>query len=305
MTEATLDAFRSSRAPAAGVPPRAFNGAALRFTPGPDELRLPSSEEEPVPSNTHQAVAIEEGFGSLRLHFRGRRDVFVGADQFLYWDPAYDPSKKCGKPPAAPDLYVAFGVVNRHRSSYVMWEEGKPPDFVLEVVSPSSRGRDTREKPGIYAKIGVPEFFLYDPEDESEPTLSGLGPALSGFELRGGPGGKYRPLPTERLPCGVVGVRSKVLGLCVCVKPTGPEPLDGALRWYDPATGEFLPTRHQLADDNHQLADANHRLADANHRLADANHRLADAKRQAEASAEASAARVAELEALVETMRRG
>ena len=77
MTEATLDAFRSSPAPAAGVPPRAFNGAALRFTPGPDELRLPSSEEEPVPSNTRQAVAIKEGFGSLRLHFRGRRDVFL------------------------------------------------------------------------------------------------------------------------------------------------------------------------------------------------------------------------------------
>ena len=284
MTEATLDAFRSSRAPAAGVPPRAFNGAALRFTPGPDELRLPSSEEEPVPSSTRQAVAIAEGFGSLRLHWRGRRDVFVGSDQFLYWDPAYDPWVKRGNPPAAPDLYVAFGVANRHRNSYVMWEEGKPPDFVLEVVSPSSRGRDTREKPEIYAKIGVPEFFLYDPEDEREPALSGFGPAVSGFELRGGAWGEYRPLPTERLPGGVVGVRSKVLGLCLCVKPTGPEPLDGALRWYDPATGEFLPTRHELAD----------------------------AKRQAEASAEASAARakesaarVAELEALVEKMRRG
>ena len=186
---------------------------------------------------------------------------------------------------------MAFDVVNRHRNSYVMWEEGKPPDFVLEVVSPSSRGRDTREKPGIYAKIGVPEFFLYDPEDESEPTLSGLGPALSGFELHGGTGGEYRPLPKERLPCGVVGVRSKVLGLCLCVTPTGPEPLDDALRWYDPATDEFLPTRHELADKK---------------------QRLADAKRQAEASAEAaiarakaSAARVAELEALLEKMRRG
>ena len=223
MTEATLDAFRSSRAPAAGEP-RGFDGAPLRWTPGPDELRLPSSEEE------------------MRLLSREAESV--------PWNT---------------------------RNSYVMWEEGKPPDFVLEVVSPSSRRRDRREKPEIYAKIGVPEFFLYDPEDESEPALSGLGPALSGFELRGGAGGAYRPLPKERLPGGVAGVRSKVLGLCLCVKPTGPEPLDGALRWYDPAADEFLPTRHELAD----------------------------AKRQAEASAEASAARVAELEALVEKMRRG
>ena len=50
MTEAMLDAFRSPRAPAAGALPGAVNGAALlRWTPGPDELRLPSCEDEPVP----------------------------------------------------------------------------------------------------------------------------------------------------------------------------------------------------------------------------------------------------------------
>ena len=110
----------------------------------------------------------------------------------------------------------------------------------------------------------------------------------------------------------MVGIRSKMLGLCLCVQRTGLDPLDGSLRWYDPAAGGFLPTRHELAenkrrlaDDNHRLADDNHRLADDNHRLADDKRRLADAKRQAEAKAEASAARVAELEALVEKMRRG
>ena len=282
MTEAMLDPSSSSRTPA--VSPQAFNGAPLRWTPGPDELRLPSCEDKHVPQNTRQAVAIEEGFGSLRQHWRGRRDVFVGQDQFLYWDPAYDPRTNSANPPAAPDVYVAFGVANRHRNSYVMWEEGKPPDFVLEVASPSSRRRDAKEKPDIYAKIGVPGFFLYDPGDEDESALPGIGPALSGFELRGGRGGKYRPLPEEELPGGVVGVRSRVLGLCLCVKRSGPEPLDGSLRWYDPAAGGFLRTRHQLDEEV---------------------QRLADAKRRAEVREEASAAKVAELEALVEKMRRG
>ena len=291
MTEAMPAAFRSPRAPAAGALPGAANGAALRWTPGPDELRLPSCEDEPVPQNTRHAVAIEESFGSLRLHWRGRRDVFVGSDQFLYWDPAY-PARKTGmNSPAAPDVYVAFGVANRHRDSYVVWEEGKPPDFVLEVVSPSSRRDDEEDKPSKYAKIGVPELFLYHPE-------GGIEPALSGFELCGGRGGEYQPLPEKDLPGGVVGVRSKMLGLCLCVKPSGPEPLDDSLRWYDPATGGFLPTRHELADDNHRLADDNHRLVSD-------NHRLADDKRQAEARAEASEARVSALEALIEKTRRG
>ena len=291
MTEVTLDPVRSPGA-RTDAPPRAANGAPLRWTPGPDERRLPSSEseEDHVPWNTHQLVAIVDSFHCLSRHWRGRRDVFVGSDQFVYWDPAY-PRTNTENPPAAPDVYVAFDVANRHRSSYVVWEEGKPPDFVLEVVSPSSRGRDVKEKPGIYAKIGVPEFFLYDPGDEHGETLPHVAPPLVGFELRGGRGGEYRPLPEEEFPGGVIGVRSKVLGLCLCISRIGPAPLDGSLRWYDPAAGRFLPTSHELADDNRRLADAK--------RQAEAKAKASDAK------AKASDAKVAELEALVEKMRRG
>ena len=278
MTEAP----NPSRPP--GAPERAANGAPLRWTPGPDELRLPSSDDEPVPWDTRQAVAIVDCFDCLQRYWRGRLDVFVGLDQFVYWDPAYKPGTKGGNPPPAPDVYVAFGVANRHRSSYVVWEEGKPPDFVLEVASPSSRRKDEKEKPKIYAKIGVPEFFLYDPEGK-------LTPALSGFELRGGTRPAYRALPEERFPGGAVGVRSKVLGLCLCVRPPGPEPLDGSLCWYDPAAGAFLPTRLELADDRRRLADD--------------WRRLADDKRQVEARAAASEARVAELEARIEKMQAG
>ena len=200
----------------------------------------------------------------------------------MYWDKDYGRRKDSANSPAAPDVYVALGVANRHRNSYVVWEEGKPPDFVLEVVSPSSRREDEEDKPRKYARMGVPEYFRYDPEGVLEP-------ALAGFELDGA--GGYAPLPEEPLAGGVAGVRSKKLGLCLCVEPCGPELLDGSLRWYDPAAGGFLPTSQELADDKRRLADD--------------NHRLADGKRQADARAEASEAKVAALEALIEKMRRG
>ena len=274
MTEPMPNPFRRSDSPASAyAPTRTVSGVPLRWTPGPDELRLPSCEDEHVPQNTRQLVVLVDGFDTLQRHWRGRPDVFVGSDQFVYWDPAYDRRTNPANPPVAPDVYVAFGVANRHRSSYVVWEEGKPPDFVLEVASPSSRERDAEEKLDIYAKMGVPEFFLYDPEGER-------GPELSGFELRGG---AYWALPDEILPDGSAGVCSKVLGLCLCIGPPGPEPLDSSLYWYDPAVGEFLATRNELADDN---------------------RRLADEKRDAEARAAASEARVAELTALIEKMRR-
>ena len=269
--------YPSQEKESAAAPLRAFNGAPLRWTPGPDELRLPSEDDEPVTQGTDQLVAIVECFGGLRRHWRGRRDVFVGADQFIHWDRSYHPCKNPENPPIAPDVYVAFGVADRPRLSYVVWEEGKPPDFVLEVVSPSSRRRDEKEKPLVYAKMGVPEFFLYDPG--AKPA-----PALFGFQLRGGRGGEYRPLPAEGLPQEAVGVHSEVLGLCVCTRPPGPEPLDGSLCLYDPTAGEFLPLTHELADDNRHLAAE--------------NRRLAEAKQQAEA-------KVAKLEARLAKMQRG
>ena len=259
MSEAMRDISRWPEAPAlAGVRAQAVNGGALRRTPGPDELRLPSCEEEPVSQNSRQLAVITEGVGSLRLHWRGQQDIYVGGDQFVYWDRE--------RPPAAPDVFVAFGVSNRHRSSYVAWEEGKPPDFVLEVVSPSSRQQDEKVKPALYAKMGVPEYFWYDP-------LGKLNPPLAGFALRRG---RYEPLPDQMLPTGEIGVRSTMLGLSLCIKSTGSEPLDVALCWFDPAAGRFLPARHEWADDNRRLIEEN---------------------RQA-------AAKVAELEALIEKMQR-
>ena len=128
-----------------------------------------------------------------------------------------------------------------------------------------------------------------------------MDPTLSGFELCDG---KYKPLPEEKLREGVVGVRSKALGLCLCLVPPGPETMDHALRLYDPATDEFVPTSRELAEDKRQLTEDNHRLAEDNHQLtedkrllAEDNHQLAEGKRQSDA-------KVAELEALVKKLRR-
>ena len=43
-----------------------------------------------------------------------------------------------------------------------------------------------------------------------------------------------------------------MLGLYLCLKPSGTEPLVGSLCWYEPAAAKFLPTRHELADDKRQ-----------------------------------------------------
>ena len=99
---------------------------------------------------------------------------------------------------------------------------------MLEIVSERTWRDDRHRKPSIYAKLGVREYFLFDPEGRR------LSPALVGYELRGG---EYVPLPMEEgLPGGRRGVPSAVLGLVLCVPGSG----GATLRWYDPAAGEYL-----------------------------------------------------------------
>ena len=264
MTEATPSLFRQLDVPASPREPAlSANDAALRWTPGPDELRLPSDEKEP--KSSLKFAIMMYSFYCLREQWRRRQDVFVGADQFVHWDPDYDSCENPANFPPSPDSYVAFGVANRLRLSYVVWEEGKPPDFALEIVPPAIQRREEKKLRDIYAKMGVPDFFLYNPETKRIP-------ALTGFELRDG---RYRPLPEERVAQGIVGIRSKVLKLYLCVRSTGPGTYDSPLSWYDPATGRFLPTSQDLVDGI---------LRRAERRAAAEKERAEAAKKRAEAA---------------------
>jgi Uma2 family endonuclease len=65
--------------------------------------------------------------------------------------------KGCALPPAPARL---------PRSWRILPPENPPPTVVFEIASEATRGMDVREKPGAYARIGVREYFHYDPEDE-------------------------------------------------------------------------------------------------------------------------------------------
>ncbi len=111
-------------------------------------------------------------------------------------------------------------------------EVGKPPDWVLEIA-PSSTGReDTGRKRGIYARIGVPEYWRFDPNKGRYH-----GQKLAGERLVNG---VYRPLPLTREPDGILKGYSPVLGLSLCWDARWP-------RLYDPATDTYLENWREVA----------------------------------------------------------
>ena len=249
----------------------------------PVEIEYPSSDGEPLAESYFQLIPLFYAFDALRRHYADREDVFVAADLLIYYRRGTTES-------VAPDVFVVLGAENRPRHSYLLWQEPKGPDFVLEITSASTRERDQGPKRETYRRLGVREYWQYD------PTGDYLEPPLQGLELIGG---RYERLPAEELADGTLRLESKVLGLEVRQEAEG-------LRLYDPATRSYLLSsaeeqqgrlraeqRWQMAEEDRQLEAAAHRQTEA--RL----HDEAAARRQAEAARSQAEARIAELEALL------
>jgi hypothetical protein len=135
----------------------------------------------------------------------GRPDVFLDSNTFI----CYDRSSLNVR--VGPDFYIAFGVDSRairQRALYLPWEAGKPPDLALEVASASTARHDITGKRDIYAQVGVPEYWRYD------PTGGRLyGQPLAGERLVDG---KYAPYGLEIGAEGAVRGYSALLDVVFC-----------------------------------------------------------------------------------------
>lgn len=250
-----------------------------------DGVFYPSSDGLPMADNQAQSEEMTDCLTVLRDR---HRDAFVAINLLLYFRKG-DPGVRL-----APDVIVAFGVPEpkRWRCSYRIWDEGKPPDWVLEIVSGGTVGRDKGVKKDEYAKMGVREYWLFDPKgtvfDAGEPRLQGY--ALAGDQ--------YQPL-CIRQEQGVDVITSCVLGLDLLVE-------DNLIRFRDPVTGERL-RRHEEVESARREEAAGRRKEAAARRAAEARTREEAAARQAAealtreeaAVRQAAEARVAELEALL------
>ena len=68
-----------------------------------------------------------------------------------------------------PDLVV---VLRAHADRVGVQSIDGPPDIVVEVLSPGTARRDLGPKRMAYARAGVPEYWIVDPESESVEVLA-------------------------------------------------------------------------------------------------------------------------------------
>ena len=128
-----------------------------------------------------------------------------------------------------PDLLIALDAnpaAAQARNGYLIPEQGKPPDFVLEVASETTSERDEGYKRNAYANMGVREYWRFDHTGDFYQT------PLTGDVLADG---QYRPIAIHRTEEGHYRGHSDVLNLDLCWEAS-------QLRFWDPVGQHYLTT---------------------------------------------------------------
>ena len=113
------------------------------------------------------AVAMTEGrrhkkaktrtIDALGLHFDSiGRAVYLAEEMAVLYP---------GEAVFSPDVLAVVGVTEPEddaRMAWVVADEGKGLDLVLEVLHHGSRSKDLVDNVERYAKLGIPEYFVYD-----------------------------------------------------------------------------------------------------------------------------------------------
>ena len=244
----------------------------IAYAPAEDVELYPDSDGKPMAvSDLHRRI-LTRTIEVLDTYFHDRPEVYVSGDIMMYYVQG-DPQKS-----VSPDVLVAFGLGKKLRRTYLVWNEGKVPDFAMEFSSKGTYRNDLGHKMQLYASLGIQDYFLYDAEGLYLPS------PLMGFTLVDG---AYAPISED----SDGGLHSGALGLDFHVSAAG-------LGIYDPVADKWLQTPAESAAARAELAET--RAQQEIQRAENAEIRAQQETQRAE-NAEAEIARLREALARLQT----
>ena len=201
------------------------------------EVEYPTTDGRPMGETEHHIDELIDTLTVLRDWFAAAPNVYVGGNMLLF----YEEGNR--RKHVSPDIFVTREIPKKpKREYYLVWKEGKAPDFVAEITSRTTKREDEKKKLILYRDVlRVPEYFLFDPRAEY------LDPPLQGFRLVAGDYVPIAPI-NGRLPSTVLGLHLE---------------RDGQnLRLYDPVAGQRLLTRFEARQAAEKRADEERQRAD-------------------------------------------
>ncbi|MEY2979084.1 MAG: Uma2 family endonuclease [Prochlorotrichaceae cyanobacterium] len=156
----------------------------LTIVPKTDKTDIfyPSEDGEPLAETSVHIDAIVMLIVLLRQYLQDyyqNSQWLVLANQYVYY------AENLPRLRFAPDVAIVFGVEPGPRDNYKIWQEQQIPSIIFEITSPSTQKEDKETKKDLYEKIGVLEYWLFDPKAEWIPEQ------LRGYRLQDG---HYQPI---------------------------------------------------------------------------------------------------------------
>ena len=143
----------------------------LPSVPTDASIFYPEEDGEPMAvSDLHRQILMRT-LQILETHFKQNPGVYVSGDILMYYVEG-DPRKS-----VSPDVLVAFDLGKKRRQNYLIWVEGKVPEFVMEFSSKNTYRNDLGRKMELYASLGIQDYLLCDIEGLYLPS------PLMGFTL--------------------------------------------------------------------------------------------------------------------------
>ena len=201
----------------------------------PTQDNLPSEDGIPIETERHK-LQMELLIDSLRPWLDQRSDGYIGGNMFVY----FNINQLYNQDFRGTDVFVVLDVPKGERKSWVVCEEGKGPDLVIELLSETTAQADKKEKKRIYEKqLKVEEYFWYDPFNAED---------WAGFERRAGNYQRLTLDPKGRLVSQQLNLALvRWNGIYKNIETTW-------LRW-ETLSGKLLPTSEEIAKAEQQRAD--------------------------------------------------
>jgi Uma2 family endonuclease len=199
----------------------------------------------------------------LGLHFKAKgRTVYLAEELSVLYP---------GERAFAPDVLAVIDVPqpeDDERLAWVVADEGRGLDVVLEVLHRGDREKDLVDNVERYARLGIPEYFVYDREHQR----------VHGYRLASADARRY-----ERVVPQAGRIASRILGVDLAVQ-------HGRLRFFDGMAELFGSDDliHRLTD----MVESLESKAEAEQARAEAEQARAEAE-QARAEAEQARAEAA------------
>lgn len=222
----------------------------------PTEDDLPSDDNEKMETSRHK-YQMDLLLETIYPWLEKRQDGYAAGNMFVY----FSAEQVKNQDYKGPDFYCVLDVPQNERKSWIVWQEGKAPDVIIELISESTAKKDKIDNKLIYQnRMRVPEYFWYDPFNPND---------WQGFSLVKG---VYQPLKfdaqnryiSEQLQLALVRWSGVYRGVYTVW-----------LRWQT-LEGELLPTDKEAMEAEKQQAEVERQRAEAEKQRAEIEKQRAD-----------------------------